>query len=126
MACEARWEQLHNVETALRELEKVGFGPDTEPYKKLWKERGSILARMGRARAKEVIKVGEVSGMSPGILRAWFDTEVGWMVEARATPWADPIYHVVPVEDALAIVQDKVSPELEARLLTPTTYLGEE
>lgn len=126
MGCQARYEQLHNVETALGQLERVGFGPGTPAYDTLYRERGAILGRMGRERPKQVLWLEWALSLSPEVLRPFFDTEVGWLVEAKATPWADPIYHTVTAEEAIAILQGKVSPELKERLLTPTTYLGEE
>jgi len=125
MGCQARYEQLHNVEIALGQLERIGFGPGTEAYNKLWQERGAIMGKLGQPRAKQTILQGTISGMSPGVIRAWFDTEVGWLSEARATPWADPVYKVITFEEAQAILKREVTPELEQRLLTPTAYIGE-
>lgn len=126
MGCEARYEQLHNVETALGQLERIGYGAGTDPYDKLWKERGAIFGKLGQTRAKQTITVGAVKGRSPGEFRAWFDTEVGWMIEARETPFSDPIIRSVTFELAQKVITNKLTEAEETFLLTPVEYAGEE
>lgn len=51
------------------------------------------------------------------VLRLWLDPEKGYMVEARMTPKAPPIYHSISQLEATSLESGRPTPELLARLL---------
>jgi len=125
MGCGVYWQQVHTIETAMSELEKVGFGPGTPAYEALSGKRGGILKTIGTKFPRETYPVLSRLYLSPESVQLWFDAESGWFSEARAKPGAPPIYHHVSDEVAIALLKKEVTPELKKYLMTPDPYIGE-
>lgn len=123
--CVLYWGQLSNVERALRQVTRAGLTRGTPAYDTLWRERGKLMAQLGRARPRITLNLGAVKARSPGEFRAWFDIEQGWMIEARETPYSDPIYHNVPFALAQKVLTDTLTETEEAFLLVAPEYVGE-
>jgi len=125
MGCGVYWQQVHTVETALSELEKVGFGSGDPAYDALSGKRAGLLKQIGVKFPRETYPVLSRLYLSPESVQLWFDAESGWFVQTRAYPTASPAYKSVSAEVAIALIREKVTPELRAQLLTPDEYLGE-
>jgi len=106
-------------------MEKFGIDPTSEAYQTLWKQRGTLLAKIGYKFPTTINPLGMITGLSPGIIKVWHHGESGWMAEARERPGAPPVYRAVTDEVAMAILKREVTPELEKVLLTPVDYYGE-
>ena len=141
------YQQLHNVDNALAQLERVGFGPGTEAYDTLWRQRGETVARIGYKYPRgsvtisheEVLRRLETLGLeyaarSPGfskeelkdaVVRVYLDVEGGWMAEARFKPKGKPIYHSLTTDEAMAFIKGEESGELIAKVFEEDEYLGE-
>ena len=125
MGCGVYWQQLREVERVLGAMEKRGIPFEDPTYQVFWKERGGLLAQVGKKFPRKTTLLGVVTGLSPGVIKIWHDVECGWMSEARERRGAHPVYKSVTDEVAFAIIEGKVTPELERDLLAPDEYLGE-
>ena len=125
MGCGVYWQQVREVERALGVMERYGIDPTSEAYLKLFRERGRLLAEVGRKFPRSYDWLTFLIGESPGTIRLGHDVETGWFSEARERPGALPIYHRLTDEEAMAILRQEISPELHKRLFTPDPYLGE-
>ncbi len=121
MGCEAKvyWDQLREVERALKTMRTFGIPEVADAYKALYGIRGELLRSVGIGKPRIVTQLIRLIGFSPGTFAVWHDLEAGWMSEARAMPGAPPVYHLVSDQDAMAILQERLTTELEARLLAP-------
>ena len=120
-----QWYQVREIDRALATMERFGISPESEAYRSLWRQRGAIIAKIGRKVPRDTLLLAWSFGFSPGVIKVWLDTERGWMSEARERPGAPPIYKSVSDEFAMAIIKGEVTPELEKELLTLDEYLGE-
>ena len=116
MGCGVYWQQVHTADTALRDLERLGLGPGTDPYNAVLGKRGELLAQIGRKFPRIDYSLSMWMDFSPRRARAWFDPEFGFMVETREEPGALPLYKMVTPEEAAAVIKDELTPELEERL----------
>ena len=125
MGCGVYWKQIKELDRALGTMRKFGIPELSDAYQILAKNRQSLLGQMGIKIPRTLTQIVRLVGFSPGIIALWHDVEQGWMTEARARPGALPVYKKASDEVAIAIIQRKVSAELEAELMTPDPYLGE-
>jgi hypothetical protein len=121
MGCAAKvyWDQLREVERALKTMRTFGIPEISDAYAQLYSIRGDLLRSVGLGKPRIVTQIARLVGRSPGTFAVWHDLESGWMAEARAKPGAPPVYKRVDDQTAMAILQDRLTPELEARLLAP-------
>jgi len=119
------WQQIREVERALGTLRKYGISELSPECKLLSSARGKLMAQVGLKFPRSFIQVLKLVGMSPGSITLWEDIESGWMTEGRVRPGAPPVYHYITDEQAVAIINRDVSPELHDYLMTPDPYLGE-
>jgi len=59
-------------------------------------------------------------------LRVYFNTETGWMTEARLTPRSAPVYRYWSEEHARLLMSPNPPPNLLARALRPLEYVAEQ
>lgn len=121
MGCAAKvyWDQLREVERALKTMRTFGIPEVAEAYQKLYGIRGELLRSVGLGKPRIITQLIRLIGFSPGTFAVWHDLEAGWMSEARAYPGAPPVYKLVNDDIAMAILQKRLTPELEAKLLAP-------
>ena len=60
-----------------------------------------------------------IDDLRDAVLRLWKDPETGYMMEARMTPGAAPIYHSISSLEATAWEAGTPPPEFIARMFTP-------
>lgn len=121
MGCDAKvyWDQLREVERALKTMRTFGISMELPGYRELYKIRGELLQSVGLGKPRIITQLARFIGFSPGTFAVWHDLESGWMSEARAYPGVPPVYHLVDDDTAMDILQGRLTPELEARLLAP-------
>ena len=125
MGCGIYWQQINELDRALGVMGRYGIPEESEAYQSLWKQRGALLAEVGRKFPRTTLQMRLIEALYSPVIRLWHDIESGWMVEAREKPGAPPVYKVVNEELAMAILKGEVSPEVEKALVTPDEYLGE-
>ncbi len=125
MGCGVYWQQIREVERALGTLRKYGISSLSPEVRLLTTARGKLMAQVGFKFPRTFIQVLKLVGMSPGSITLWEDIESGWLAEGRVRPGAPPVYHYITDEQAVAIINRDVSPELHDYLMTPDPYLGE-
>jgi len=125
MACGVFWQQVGELDRALRSLRIHGLGPGTHAFDDLWKIRGRIFGQIGFKFPREVNLILRLARLSPGSILLWHDVESGWMTEARVSPGAPAVYRSVTDDVAAALRKGELTHELEARLMEPDYYYGE-
>jgi len=118
-------QQIGELDKALGRLRTRGFGPGTGPFEELWRIRGRVFGQVGFKFPREITQILRIIGLSPGTLAIWFDIEAGWMVEARISAGAAPVYRSISADAAIDILQGKLTHEFEAELMEPIEYFGE-
>jgi len=121
----AQWNEVHRAEADLATLERLGVSTSDPAYLRLQKERGAALAKVGTTVSRDDILLAWSFGFSPGIIGLWHNGDAGFVSEARVKAGAPPVYHTVSGEEAVAIINRKVSKKLEKRLMAPDDYFGE-
>jgi len=125
MGCGVKWQQIHELDRAMRTMRAFGIPEVSEAYQQMFSMRGKLMGQVGVKFPRTIAQIAKLIGFSPGVITLWHDVESGFMSEARTRPGAPPVYHSVSDEVAMAILQHKVTPELEKTLMTPDPYLGE-
>jgi len=125
MACGVYWQQVRELERAMRTMHRFGISELAEPYQILSRKRAELMGRVGFKFPRSISSIMKLVGLSPGVIQLWHDVESGWMAEARVKVGAPPVYKAVSDKVAIAIINKEVSPELEKWLMTPDEYLGE-
>ena len=125
MACGIAYRQLDIINTAMRDLRRLGIPLENPAMRELYKLRGEVMGKLGLKIPRVSSILRTVSGLSPGIVRVWFDSETGFMAEGRPYPEAPPVYHAISVEEAALLVAEEPPSELLHRMFLPTEYIGE-
>lgn len=125
MGCGVYWQQVHEVDRALRTMERFGIDPGSEAVVALQGRRTGLMAQIGFKFPRSYDWLTFLVGESPGEIRLGHDSETGWFTEARVRPGAPPIYHHLGDEEAMAVLKHEISPELHDRLFTLDPYIGE-
>ena len=120
-----QWNQIHELDRALSTMRRFGIDELSLPYQQLYSLRGKLMGQLGFKAARPVSLLAKLIGLSPGEVKLWHDAESGWMSEAREKPGAPPIYHYIGDEQAVAILNKEISPELHDYLFTPDDYIGD-
>lgn len=81
----------------------------------------SVRERMAKLGLEVVSASPEltIDDLRDAVLRLWKDPETGYMMEARMTPGAAPIYHSISQLEATAWEAGTPTPEFIARMFTP-------
>lgn len=124
-AVKYQWRQVHELDTALATMRRYGIPETAEAYQTLYRQRGTLIAKIGYKFPTATNLIGSVAGLSPGVIKVWYHNESGWMSEARAKPGAPPVYKRVSDVIAMAILKKELTLEQEKELLTPVEYYGE-
>jgi hypothetical protein len=111
--------QVKEIDKALDALRGAGFGIDTSAFRILERERNKLLSNIGVKLPRATNLLARFVGFSPGVIALFHDNEEGFMVEARRSPQAAPVYHLVPADIAMIVLRHDISPELEESLMTP-------
>lgn len=125
MACGVKWQQIEELDRALRSLTRAGLGPGSDVYNALYKIRGRVFGQIGYKFPREVSLLLKLVGLSPGEIRLFHDIEAGWLVETRAAPGAPPVRKYVSDDIATTLLKGGLTHKLEQELLEPDTYYGE-
>lgn len=125
MGCGVYWQQIREVERAMGSLRRLGLDELSPVYKQLNALRGKVMAQIGFKYPRSISQLVKLVGLSPGTITLWHDIESGWMSEGRVKPGAPPVYHYINDEQAVAIINRDLAPELHDYLFTPDPYLGE-
>ena len=125
MGCGVYWKQIREVERALGSLSRLGISELSPAFLQLSSLRGSLLTRVGIKFPRTISSIMKLVGLSPGSITLWHDVESGWMSEGRERPGALPVYHYISDEQAVAILNKTISPELHEYFMTPDPYHGE-
>ena len=113
--------QVTEVERALNSLRAAGIGEATAPFRILERERAKLLRNIGVKLPRATNLLFRLVGLSPGVIALFHDNEEGFMVEARRSVQAEPVYHIVPSDVAMKVLKHDISPELQEFLMTPET-----
>jgi len=125
MGCGVWWQQVHEVEKALATMARYGIDPGSEAVVALQGTKAKLMTQIGYKFPRSYNWLTFLIGESPGTIRLGHDAETGWFAEARVRPGAPPIYHRLVDEEAMAVLQHEIPPELHDRLFTPDPYIGE-
>lgn len=125
MGCGVYWQQVKEVERALKTMKKFGIGEEDPAYITVMEKRNELLVNLGVKLPRAPIDLMPTVWVSPESFRAWLDPEVGWVVMAKRRDGAPPVYHNVRDEVAIAVIKKELTPQLKEELLTPDEYLGE-
>jgi len=125
MGCGIKWRQIHELDRAMRTMRAFGIPEVSEAYQQMYSMRGKLMGQVGVKFPRTISQIVKLIGLSPGVISLWHDVEEGWMSEARERKGAPPVYKSVSDGVAMAILQRRVTPELEKTLMTPDPYLGE-
>jgi len=120
-----QWHQIGEIDKALKTMRGFGILESSPAYQALNKARGALFGKIGFRVPRPTNLLLKLLGLSPGEVKVWHDSEAGWMVEARKTPKAPPVYHYVDDEVAMTILKGELTHELEDKLMTPDPYIGE-
>lgn len=147
MGCGVNWTKLHRVEKDMATLRRLGVEESHRAYQALYRQRGELLARMGKKLPRKQIAMAyeEVvsrlrtlglvyASASPGytreelkdaVIRTWWDDEMGFMTEARFRRGSHPIYNSISAEDAALFIKGEETGEMIATAFHEDEYLGE-
>ena len=126
MGCGVYWQQVREVERAIKALTPhLALPGISDAMNVLQSQRGKLLAQVSFKFPRTITQLAKLLALSPGEVRLWHDAESGWMTEARAKLGAPPVYHYVKDEVAIAILKGELTHELEVELMTPDEYIGE-
>jgi len=125
MPCKYLWYQVKKVEDELNILKQAGITKDNPVYQQIYKLRGELFGKLGFRVPTSMVGVLKLLGLSPGEVTIWFNSETGWLAEARTEPGAPPIYHHLDDETAIKLIKGELTKELEERLMMPDDYIGE-
>jgi len=120
-----QYAEVQRLDEQLRLMRQWGVSPTDPGYIALRTAHAQASFKVGLVLPRTSTLVQDLWGFSPGIIRLFNDAELGWMVEARTKPGAQPVYKYVSNEIAEKIVKRQITPELETFLMTPDDYLGE-
>jgi hypothetical protein len=125
MPCKYRWNQMSIVNGALRTM---GFSPyslNLPVVSELRALRSSLLSQVTGSFPRASMLIRLITGLSPGSVRVWLDTENGWMCEGRKTLTAPPVYHSITAEEAQRLLPEHPDEALAHRMMEPDGYIGE-
>ena len=125
MPCKYRWNQLLTVNGALRTMGLSPYSLKLPVYSEMQALRSSLLSQVSGPFPRASMLIRLITGLSPGSVRVWLDTENGWMCEGRKTPTAPPVYHAITAEQAKLLLQEHPDPDLAHRMMEPDNYIGE-
>lgn len=125
MACGPYWKQINTIEQAMSDMDRGILPYSAEYHGILAAKRGALLAEVGRKFPRIGFDLMPTAMVSPESLKVMLDPEFGYVVVARKSPKALPVYHTVSALEAGAVMRGKISPELKEKLLAPETYFGE-
>ena len=120
-----QYAEVQRLDEQLRLMRQWGVSPTDPGYIALRTAHAQASFKVGLVLPRTSTLVQDLWGFSPGIIRLFNDAELGWMVEARTKPGAQPVYKYVSNEIAEKIVKRQITPELETFLMTPDDYIGE-
>ena len=125
MGCGVYWQQVKTIDKAMSDMEKGILPWSPEYYNQLWQKRGELFTDVGRKFPRVSMDLMPTVWVSPESFRVMLDPEVGYVVVARKSEKAPPIYHTVTAEEAGAVMRNEITAELKQRLLTLEEYYGE-
>ena len=119
MGCGVLYQQLREIEKALGAVRRAGFDPTSDVYQQIYKVRSQIIGQYLPKMPRSLTQLVRLTGLSPGVLALWHDTETGFMVEAREHPGAPPVYHRVDEDVVDDILAGRHIHEYEALFIVP-------
>ena len=125
MPCKYRFNQMSVINGALRTM---GFSPyslNLPVVSQLRALRSSLLSQVTGSFPRASMLIRLITGLSPGSVRVWLDTENGWMCEGRKTLTSTPVYHSITKDEAQLLLQEHPDQALTHRLVEPDGYIGE-
>jgi hypothetical protein len=120
-----RWDQANECSRILKLFEGNGILPGSDAWNVVYAERGRLMREAGIKvpRIPNLIKL--ITGLSPGLLRLWWDSELGFQVEVREAPAAPPVLHQISDDEALRLLRETPDADLAHRLIARPEYVGE-
>ena len=125
MPCQHKWEQISNTSSALGRLSVSPYMRALPGFGELYALRGSIMSQVMGPFPRVATLFRFIPFLSPGQVRIWFDTEVGWIVEGRASPGAPPVLRSIDQETAMQLLDPEAPEELLHPYELPDPYIGE-
>jgi hypothetical protein len=113
------------VNSALRTMGVSPYALKLPVYSELRALRYQLLSQVSAPFPRISMLIRMITGLSPGSVRLWLDTENGWMCEGRKTPGSTPVYHSITAEQAQLLLREDPDPELAHRMMEPDQYAGE-
>jgi len=112
-------QQVSEIDKALNALRGAGIDLASSPFAILERERAKLLSNIGVKMPRSGNLLVRYVGFSPGVIALFHDNEAGFIVEARTSVQAPPVYHLVPEDMAMRVLKHDISDELEEFLMTP-------
>lgn len=119
MGCGVYYQQLNEIDKALRTMRRFGIDVGLPGFRLLQRERAKLLANVGVKFPRSVLSILKLAGLSQGTLTLWLDVESGWMSEARSAPGAPPVYRSIGDEVAMMILKGELTHEEFEELKVP-------
>lgn len=116
MGCQPYWDQISNISSAIRSLQRAGISEAFPGLKEMRKLRAGLLARVTVKFPRIALPLKLPIVLSPTRITPMFDLEAGWFVEQRVAPGATPTYRKITEEEAIALLQETPPRDLVERL----------
>lgn len=120
MGCGVFFTQLNAINGAINSLLSGGFGQNTSVMQDLNKMRGELLGRRaaGQALPRINVSIKTITGLSPGLLRIWYEIETGWFTEGREDPDGRPVYNHISDDEAIRLLREDPDVDLAHELMS--------
>jgi len=125
MPCQYKWRQVGNIDAALSALSPSSYFRNLPGYSAITAVRSKLVSQISGPFPRVSTLFKFIPFLSPGSIRVWFDTEVGWIVEGRMAPGAPPTLRSVDEKTALAVMDPEAPEELLHKFEAADPYIGE-
>jgi len=125
MGCGVYWQQIGELDRAMRSLRRFGITEFDPAYQTLASIRSGLLKHVGFKYPRTITQLARLAALSPGEVKLWHDVESGWMAEIRDRAGDPPRYRYVDDETAVKVLQGTLTHDEFTELAVPDDYLGE-
>lgn len=120
-----QWAEIDRLTRELNFMRRWGISELDPSFRALNRARGAAFGKLGLAKPRVSTLIVRGFGLSPGELKLFADAELGWLVEAKASPKSPPVFKYVGDDIAEKIVKEELTHEEFITLAAPDDYIGE-